>query len=256
MFSYHSGAIIQIFKVYSDRDAPSLHDTQIAISPRALVNTLRSLGRRSLTDSTPRILSLWARHDAGSLTYPSDKLTMSVVHDISRLFKTYGSGARIDHEGDGVYRISMNSSTGKGTHTRWVYTEEPKPRVADKKDVVVVGASDGLGTEEPAPATSRSSIRSCSNRSVSTITSRETVVRRETAQNSEEEEADEWEVHTPGSDATEIVDEQAEAERLLRLKTLRDEEPLPDLPWERIMMRIAQEPTLIIEDSSEDSWDF
>ncbi|KAF5349191.1 hypothetical protein D9756_009373 [Leucocoprinus leucothites] len=149
----------------------------------------------------------------------------------------------VEIEGNGVYRVTKRSLTGKGTHTRWFYPEESESQGNEEKGMF---RTTSVETARAAPVTSSSSFISCIGGTLSTISSRDTIPETEVA--SGEDDFDDWEVHA-GSDVTEILDEEVEAERLWRLKTLRDGEPLPNLPYERIMMRISQEPTVILDNA-------
>jgi hypothetical protein len=146
--------------------------------------------------------------------------------------------AHIEFEDDGVYRITKRSLTGMGTHTKWFYPESPgsegsdKAKTASDEDSKRVVSVDGC-----------SSFNSCIDGTLSIISSRATTLDTEVMGIVDGEGFDDFQVDDVDSDTTEIVDEDLEATRS-RLK----EELLPDLPYERIMIRISQEPTLILED--------
>lgn len=167
-----------------------------------------------------------------------DNSTMSITPILHQINISLDD-TRIEIEENGVYRITKRSLTGIGTHTKWFYTGEPE----SERD-------EGMGTasnEDDGRVVSfagHSSFNSCIDGTLSAISSRETTPEPEVVR-TDGEEFGEIELRAYSSDATEIVDEDLEAARFWRSKM--KEEPLPDLPYERIMMKISQEPTVVLE---------
>ena len=167
---------------------------------------------------------------------PSMYITRSVSQKL-----TFAAASKINlnFEADGTCCITMPSLTGEGTHTKWYYIESMALRKKQRYATTVrsnpteqhktsVGRPS-VGFEESLRSTSTHGIKPASQ-SVHTF----------------EHGHDELDLDVR-SDATELVDE--EAEREAWLKSSR-EESLPDLPYEHLMRRISQEPTLIDDEDT------
>lgn len=151
----------------------------------------------------------------------------------------------IEFEEDGVYRLTMPSLTGKGTHTKWFYPEDAAPLSLWKG-----GQEDRNGRFMPKDERRR--VAACayfdydSEESISKDSSYGTSAD-SASPRGHELGRNGWDTDV-GSDATELIDEVAEAKELRRVEQLREEDPLPDLPYDRIMRRISEEPTIILDD--------
>lgn len=144
------------------------------------------------------------------------------------------SRTNINFEADGTCCLTMPSLTGEGTHTKWYYAESMA-----LWGIATVRSNTGEQRKASVgrpPVGFEGSLRPASTHEVGLV-----LKAMHTAEHGRDWDSD------AKSDATELVDE--EAERMAWLKASR-EESLPDLPYERIMRKISQEPTIIeIEDT-------
>ncbi len=152
------------------------------------------------------------------------------------------SNIDIKFEADGTICLTMISLTGEGTHTKWYH---PEMATLKGKERGVGMAGSGAGDESKVFASSQPVISPHGARSGLE------------AMCTAEQVWDEWDADA-GSDTIELVSEE-ETERGAWLKVSREDGSLQDLPYERIMRRISQEPTIIedeydVSSGTEASW--
>ncbi|KAF9448592.1 hypothetical protein P691DRAFT_800527 [Macrolepiota fuliginosa MF-IS2] len=172
---------------------------------------------------------------------------MRLTRSIAQKLNTPIDNIRIEFEDDGVCRLTTGSLTGKGTHTKWFYPEGTTS-ISQRK-----GGEDRQGKKmEYRPKNARD-LAACaafnprSEGSSPAMSSRQaTPALEDLPRHANHQGGRDMDIC---SDSTELLDEVGEAEELKRLERSREEKPLPDLPYDRIMRRISLEATVILDDA-------